>query len=163
MKAYLDNNIVSAIAKDDTPAETDALSRLLTAYEAGKVDLVTSEVTHTEIKKYDVSMRPRVEWIFRLLHKVPMVQWDKLLGMHSHGDQHTWITSPIVQTDPLYGKLHDLGVETTDAQHLFVAAKNACDVFLTCDGGVLARRDAIKKLCGVTVQKPSEFVAAQGW
>ena len=42
------------------------------------------------------------------------------------------------------------------------SAKNACEVFLTCDKGVLARRDAIKTLCGVAVQKPSEFVAGRG-
>jgi hypothetical protein len=29
MKIYLDNNIVSAIAKDDEPAESDPLDRLL--------------------------------------------------------------------------------------------------------------------------------------
>jgi hypothetical protein len=45
MKAYLDNNVVSAIAKDDTKTESDALDRLLTAYQEGQVDLVTSEVT----------------------------------------------------------------------------------------------------------------------
>jgi hypothetical protein len=163
VKAYLDNNIVSAIAKDDTKAETDALNRLLAAYDDSKVELVTSELTHTEIKKYDVSVRPRLEWTFRLLEKVPMAQWDKLLGMNSYGDRHGWISSPMVQTDPLYSQLHDLVVKTVDAQHIFVAAKRGCAVFLTNDGGILARRDAIEKLCGVTAQKPSDFVAAQGW
>jgi hypothetical protein len=119
-------------------------------------------VTHNEIKTYQGARQP-YERTFRLLKKVPLVRWDELLGMHSHGDRYTWITSPIVQTDPLYGKLHALGVRTTDAQHLFVAAKNGCEVFLTCDKGVLARRDTIKTSCGVTVQKPSEFVAEQGW
>ena len=42
MKAYLDNNVVSAIAKDDTPTESEALDRLLAARDAGKVELVTS-------------------------------------------------------------------------------------------------------------------------
>jgi hypothetical protein len=35
MKVYLDNNIVSAIAKDDEPAESDALDRLLIAWRKG--------------------------------------------------------------------------------------------------------------------------------
>jgi hypothetical protein len=48
--AYLDNNIVSAIAKDDEPTESDALDRLLEANDEGKVHLVTSKLTLMEIK-----------------------------------------------------------------------------------------------------------------
>jgi hypothetical protein len=44
MKAYLDNDIVSAIARDDNAPESDAITRLLTVYEEGKIELVTSEV-----------------------------------------------------------------------------------------------------------------------
>ena len=163
MKAYLDNNIVSAIAKDDTPAETDALNRLLAAYDDGKVHLVTSEVTHTEIKKYDVSMRPRVEWVFRLFKKVPIVRWDELAGINAQIDEHTVINAPIIQNDPIYDGLLALGLDTVDAQHVFVAAKNACADFLTCDKGILTRGATIAKLCGVTVQKPSDLVVTQGW
>lgn len=57
MKAYLDNNVVCAIAKDDTPAESDALDRLLVAYEEAKVGLVTSELTLEEIKAYRRGVR----------------------------------------------------------------------------------------------------------
>ena len=52
MKTYLDNNVVSAIAKDDTASESEALDRLVRAYEQGKVELVTSEVTLGEIKRF---------------------------------------------------------------------------------------------------------------
>jgi hypothetical protein len=37
--AYLDNDVVSAIAKDDRADESDALDRLLAARDDGKVDL----------------------------------------------------------------------------------------------------------------------------
>jgi hypothetical protein len=50
VKACLDNNVVCAIAKDDTPAH--ALGRLLVAYDKRKVGLVTSELTIEEIKRY---------------------------------------------------------------------------------------------------------------
>jgi hypothetical protein len=164
MKAYLDNNIVTSIAKDDNPAESGALDRLLAAYDESKVELVTSEVTHKEIKDYSGPMRPPVERTFRLLAKVPMVRWDELIGMHSYGDRYTWITNPMIQNDPMYDKLLALGVGTVDAQHVFVAAKNACVAFLTCDSGILARKSDIAALCGgVVVQKPSVFVASQGW
>ena len=41
MEAYLDNNVVSAIAKDDTPTESDALDRLLSARDVGVISLRT--------------------------------------------------------------------------------------------------------------------------
>jgi predicted nucleic acid-binding protein len=164
MMVYLDNNIVSSIARNDAPAESNALDQLLAAYDAGKVALVTSEVTHEEIKRYSGPMRPPVERTFRLLKKVPMVRWDELIGIQSIGDRYTMINNPMIQNDPIYDKLLALGVETVDAQHLFVAAKNGCTAFLTCDNGILARKSDITSLCGgLVVQKPSDFVASQGW
>lgn len=158
MKAYLDNNVVCAIAKDDTPKESDALDRLLAAYERGKVDLVTSDVTLDEIKKHEGPNRVRTEQTFRRLKNVPVVAWDKLLGMHSYGDAHTWISSPLVQREDLYTSLLSLGLEVVDAQHVFVAAKQDCNVFLTCDRGVLGRARGIRQLCGLGVLKPSAFM-----
>ena len=163
MKAYLDNNVVSAIAKDDTAAESNALDRLLAARDDGKVELVTSELTLDEIKRYSGPARKQVERTFRLLEKVPIVRWDELMGIHSHGDSRTWINSPLIQNHPLYDSLLRLGVKTIDAQHVFVSAKQACAVFLTCDGGVLARADGIQELCGVAVQRPSVLVNDEGW
>ena len=163
MKAYLDNNVVSAIAKDDTPTESAALDRLLEAREAGKVELVTSELTLDEIKRYSGPARRPVERIFRLLEKVPVVRWDELVGIHSYGDSWTWINSPVIQNNPLYDSLLQIGVESIDAQHVFVSAKQACAVFLTCDGGMLARADGIQELCGVAVQRPSVLVNNEGW
>ena len=63
--------------------------------------------------------------------------------------------------NPLYDLLLRLGLHDIDAQHIYVSAKHSCDVFLTCDGGVIARANSIQKLCGVTVQKPSFFVALE--
>src|SRR5262249_16354302 len=125
--AYLDNNIVSAIAKDDEPAESDALDRLLEAKDEGKVCLVTSELTLREIKGYQGRMRPQLVRTFRLLEKVEIVRWDKLVGMHSYGDHRTWITTPLIDNEPDYSALLALGLKTVDAQHVFVAAKQACD------------------------------------
>jgi hypothetical protein len=73
------------------------------------------------------------------------------------------INTPMIQNDPIYDKLLALGVKTVDAQHVFVAAKNACAAFLTCDNGILTRGTNIETLCGVAVQKPSDFVTGQGW
>ena len=48
MKVYLDNDVVSAIAKDDNAAESAALDPFLAAYRDAKVNLVTSTVTFKE-------------------------------------------------------------------------------------------------------------------
>ena len=160
---YLDNNIVSAIAKNDERAESDALDRLLEAKDDRKVRLVTSELTLREIKGYQGRMRPQLVRTFRLLEKVEIVRWDKLVGMHSYGDHRTWITTPLIDNEPDYSALLALGLKTVDAQHVFVAAKQACDAFLTCDGGILHRAGDIEKQFGVLVQEPSVFVASQGW
>jgi hypothetical protein len=142
MKAYLDNNIVGAIAKDDHPAESDPLDRLLKAKDEGKVDLVTSELTLAEIKRYQ----------------------DTLLGMHSYGDERTWITTPFIENHPEYGALLALGLDVIDAQHVYVAGKQVCDTFLTCDGDILRRAVGIKNIFpSLAVQKPSQLVVNRGW
>jgi hypothetical protein len=164
MKVYLDNNIVCAIAKDDYPAESSALDRLLKVMEKGKVDLVTSELTLQEIQRYQGPERAPWERTFRLLEKVKVVRWDELVGMHSYGDARTWITTPLIENYPEYGGLLKLELEDTDAQHVYIAGKQACDTFLTCDKGILRRAADIKNIFPpLTVQKPSQLVASQGW
>src|ERR1041385_7619248 len=118
MNAYLDNNVVSSIARDDTASESDALDALMAAYDAGKVDLVTSELTLEEIKKYSSPRRKPVERTFRLLEKVPVVGWDELLGIHSYGDQYTWISSPMIQNDSLYDRSEEHTPELQSRLHL---------------------------------------------
>jgi len=125
--------------------------------------LVTSQITHEEIKRYQGAKRPLVERTFRLLKKVPIVRWDELMGINSQVDKYTMINTPMIQNDPMYDKLLKLGVKTVDAKHVYVAAKNACPTLLTCDRGVLALGPKIATLCRVTVQKPSRFVAERGW
>ncbi len=163
MSIYLDNNVVSAMARDDMPSESEALNRLLAAYSEGRVALVTSEITLREINGYQGLMRPQLEQMFEMLKKVPAVSWDDLVGINVQSDKYTMINSPMIHNDPLYQALLDKGVKTIDAQHVFVAANNTCPAFLTCDGGILSRSTAIEKLCGVVVQRPSAFVASQRW
>jgi hypothetical protein len=144
MKVYLDNDVVSAITKEDNPAESDALDRLLAAYGGGMVDLVTSTVTHKEIESHQGSQRPAIKRIFRLLKEVPNA------------------CIPMIRHDPLYDDLLKRGLEDVDAWHVFVAAKNGCQVFLTCDRLIHHYDAAIRNICGLVVQKPSDFVASQG-
>jgi len=162
MSVYLDNNVVSAIALNDTPQESAALVKLVKAYDDGRVRLVTSELTLDEINAFQGSTQPLVQ-TFESLKSVPIVRWDELMGINHQIGPNTMINSPMIQNDPLYQALLKQGLKIVDAQHVFVAAKNECSTFLTCDKGILSRSFAIGKLCPVTVQKPSAFVAIQGW
>jgi len=162
VKLYLDNNVVSAIAKNDTPSETDALERLLEAWNGKKVDLVTSELTLKEIQAYQHELKRRlVEQTYQSLTKVPVVRWDELAGIRSYGNQHTWINTPDIKNDRDYSALLALSLDPADAQHIFVAVKNGCDIFLTCDRPVLHRAPAIGQQFHLQVQKPSEFVSSR--
>ena len=117
-----------------------------------------------EISAHQNELKRRlVERTYRRLAKAQIVRWYELAGMHSYGDQHTWISTPIIQNDPAYEALLALGLEVVDAQHVFVAVKQNCNVVLTCDRGIRDRAAAIKDRFELIVQKPSEFVASQGW
>jgi hypothetical protein len=163
VKVYLDNNIVSAIARGDIPTESDALDRLLKAWAKRKVDLVTSELTHAEIKGAPFAVtRTAIEKIYRLLEKVEIARFDELVGINVQINQHTLINTPRIDNDPDYSALLKL-LKPADAQHVFVAAKKACKVFLTCDRGILYHARDIQKRFGLIVQRPSVFVASQAW
>jgi hypothetical protein len=164
MKAYLDNNIVSAIAKDDIAAESAAIDTVLAAFDDGRLELVTSDVTRREIDNYNrASSRRGVERIFHLLAKVPYVESSTVVGFHSSGDARTSISYPLMEDDPTVTDLRRLGVEPTDAHHLMLASKAGCDIFLTCDGGILHRSRDVKTACGTEAMKPSALCLRQGW
>ena len=165
MKVYLDTNVVSAIARDDTPSESDALDRLMAAYEQNRVSLVTSAVTLNEIARLlEAGHREPIERIFRLFENVPVVSWgDELLRIDVYEAPYTFANIPVIQKNPLFASLLELGLEVADAQHLLVAATQDCTLFLTCDGGVLHRAGGIRERCGLAVQRPSDLVASEGW
>jgi hypothetical protein len=165
MNAYLDNNIVSAILKDDIAAESAAIDQLLELHDQGSVSLVTSELTLAEIQNAPQPYIARLRRAYHLLSKIPVVSWSKLAHMQRSGrpggSQVIW---PVFENEPLFSQFLSAGLAEVDAQHLFVAAKQSCAVFITCDNppktSVLARAQAIQSLCGMAVQRPSEFIAS---
>jgi hypothetical protein len=167
MNAYLDNNVVSAILKDDIASESAAIDRLLEMHHQGVVSLVTSEITLAEMTNAPEPYVPRLRRAYHLLKNIPVVSWNKLSHMQRTGrpggSQVIW---PVFENEPLFSQLLSTGLTNVDAQHLFVAAKQSCQAFITCDNSpktsVLARAREIYSLCGVTVQRPSEFIAAHG-
>jgi hypothetical protein len=143
--------------------KTNAVSQRLASIPGIGPIIATAIATTVADAKVFRSGREFAAWLGLGATKVPMVRWDQLAGMHSYGDRRTWISTPIINNDPNYSTLLALGLDIVDAQHLFVAIKNACEVFLTCDRPIGRRAPAIARKFGLLVQKPSEFVASQGW
>ena len=125
--------------------------------------MVTSEVMLWEISAHQDELKRRlVERTYRRLAKAQIVRWYELAGMHSYGDQHTWISTPIFQNEPTkhYWRLvWRLSMPSTCLSR----SNKIANVVLTCDRGIRDRAVAIKDRFELIVQKPSEFVASQGW
>ena len=163
---YFDNTIISAIAKRDTPAETEAIVQVLRADDAGRLRLWTSEVTREEIAKYEGEAKPTVEAIYLLMKKANYVKRQELLGMNVFIDKYTCINSPRIEDEPLWKELiKDLGLDHLDAHHLMIALRAGCQVFLTNDGDFLdnsQRKRTIEARYAIRLRRPSEFVAEEG-
>jgi predicted nucleic acid-binding protein len=133
MKIYLDNNIVSAIAKDDHPDQSIALDKLLEEAESAKVEIVTSQITRKEIENYRGQHRKVIDRIYRMIGKVTFVEDHTVVGAHSHWDRFGGESFPFVEDDPISSFLRKIRLDRTDSHHLMLAIRANCDVFLTCD------------------------------
>ena len=133
MKVYLDNTVVSAIARDDMPKESVAIGKILTAYDAGSLELWTSKFTAEEIGNAPVDKSKPIKNVYLLLEKVPHVERQVLRGFNMNWDLYTSISSPMIEEDPVWVKLKKTGLDGNDAYHAMLAIKANCDVFLTTD------------------------------
>ena len=158
MKIYLDNAVVSAIGRDDTPVESSSILKLLKLHDAGHVELWTSEVAGREIEKYKSDQKRFVEPVYLLLKKVQYVEKQKLLGMNVYIDQYTCINSPLIEDDPIWSRLRRIGLDETDAHHLMLAIKAECAVFLTIDKDFMGRKLQIETEFKIRVLRPSELI-----
>jgi len=161
---YFDMSIISAIAKRDTPDETEAILRVLRAGNAGRLSLCTSEVSKEEMEKYYGEFRPTVEAIYLLMKKANYVNRQELNGMNVQIDKYTCINSPMIEDNPLWLDLLRLGLKALDAHQLTVAIRNACHVFLTSDRDFLIkeRKATIETRYGIRLRRPSELVNEEG-
>lgn len=157
VKIYLDNDVVSAIAKGDKPDQALAICNLLLAAEADLVELCTSDVHHYEIERYAQSTtKADVRNVFERLGRVPFLKavkfnWGRVGSL-------TWEDPPKITVHPRWERLRSIGVKETDAHHLLVAIEASCDIFVTCDKGILHRAEEIKRDHNIRVARPSEVV-----
>ncbi len=164
MKIYLDTNIVSALAKGDTPRESAALQDVLRMYQDRTVELATSELTLQEIGKYRGLGLATMETIYTHLERVPFVERYAIRGFHSQSDQlGGFVSYPLLEDDADWQQLRGIGLDETDAHHVMLAVRNECDVFLTCDERSIIRyRSAVELAFPIEVSKPSEWIAVHG-
>lgn len=162
LKLYLDNDVFSAmLAKNEpdmTEVENTAIIRIRSMAARAELMLVASEVHRREIDKVPGRHRAPYQSALAAVPRVEFVEDHTLLGFNTVGDYRGgFITHPLIEDDPIARALWDLGVKRPDAHHLMIAIRNRCDVFLTCDGGILARRDTIQPKFPIRIAKPSEF------
>ena len=157
---YADNDVVSGFGKRDfPPPEMKALEVVEDLHSSGRLNLRTSLLALREIEDYqDDQRRGAVEAVYRRLEKIPFVEDHKLLGFHSQWDSQGGITYPLLEDDPISLALRGMGIKRTDAHHVMLAIRSGCDVFLTCDGGVLEHRAEIENRFSIRPMRPSDLV-----
>jgi len=160
LKGYLDTCIVSGLAKSDlSPVDREALLRILEARVAGKVELLTSEVTRAEIAKIPKPHRTPHTAIYSLLAGLPLAATHRsviprfaFLGARF---------PPGWRADPLFTELNRLLPDPGDAEHVFQAAKNNVTYLITVDRrSLLSRSSAVAQLCSVKLVTPAQFEQA---
>ena len=149
MKVYLDTSIISRLT-DLNLSEDAALAYQLLA-ENQAVHLVTSSKTKQEFDKASNVVRNRALMVlYTLFSKIPhrIGEVSGCYGSAPYGRTRYgggWV-------DPILQGLRGI-FEPDDAQHIFLAAKDECDYFLTLDkktilSRVRANQPKIASLCG---------------
>lgn len=155
---YLDNSVVSARGKREAAADLVAVEAIYQLHEKGRLRLVTSEMTHREINKLNGSNRASVEAVYEHLAKVPFIEASILVGIKSWWGKYGGWNSPIFDEEPLLRAIMALGLGQSDSQHVMIAARNKCDIFLTFDRKTILRFSAeLEKLLPMRFRSPTEY------
>jgi predicted nucleic acid-binding protein len=164
LSGYLDTNLIIGLVEEDLGAELPALRELLRRRKAGEITLCTSHVASEELARGSQQASGRNEDIYLLLDDVPVVDEQfrapGVLGTVAFGGGYLGGGGgPIVQDAALAQLLKILPGED-DARHVFQAAKNGVDYFVTCDVRTLLKHAAaVQSAVGIAVRLPSQVVA----
>ncbi len=162
IRIYLDNDIASSISRRDLEVmELAAVDQLLDANRHSHVSVEVSRQSWREMErapaKYHEGLKSGIKGLSVLRDD------HTVLGSHTNVDQFGGcVCNPIVTdivNDQLFADLCAAGLKCDDAKQLMYAAHNGCQFFITCDGGILARRNKIEVLwAAIQVCRPSECV-----
>jgi len=161
---YLDTCIISGIAEMDLPDnDIDALINIFEQSKKGKIKIATSLISKEEIGKIPIKYRKKHELIYYLLTDLtyfnylkPIMNYGSTIigcgvgvGFSSHLKR---------KVDPILNKLKLLLPDKNDALHIFQAAKNKIQYFLTVDRKTILRfENQIEEICKIKVIRPQEF------
>jgi hypothetical protein len=157
---YLDNCIVPSgvVRKQLPPQEAAALRELETRRTAGEIALYTSHVTKEEIAKTPAEHRQPLIDLYDMYENVPAMEEEFRMPRRLGSLRSGLTDGPIVQDEAL-GLLLSVLPDELDARHIFQAAKNGLDYFITRDEETILKYAAeIRSAVGVQPLLPTELL-----
>jgi hypothetical protein len=157
---YLDNCIVPSgvVRKQLPPQEAAALRELERRRTAGEIALYTSHVTKEEITKTPAEHRQPLDDLYDMYENVPAMEEGFRMPRGLGSLRSGFTSGPIVQDEAL-GRLLSLLPDEMDARHIFQAAKNGLDYFITRDEETILKYEAeIRSAVGIQALLPTELL-----
>jgi len=156
---YLDNDVFSAIAKADMPhAVMNAISTIVDLHIDKTIKLTTSKVTLREFTNYNGPHKAAMKLIYDQLQKVDFIEDHEVKGFNWQWDRTGGVANPEVADHPVAAELRSILAARIDAHHLMIAIEEQCEVFLTCDCGILHNANEIQAKFGIKVLKPQDYI-----
>jgi predicted nucleic acid-binding protein len=176
-RAYLDTNLIIGLAENDLArTEMTAMEELLQRHKGRETRLCTSHVAKEELSRRRPAVNGRLrrliyrlarrspgngrvqKLIYDLLDDIPAVD-EQFLAPPMLGSAALGSAGPIVK-DELLGKLSQLLPGEDDARHIFQAARNGIDYFVTCDRRTILKHAAkVESVVPIKLRSPSQLVA----
>jgi len=158
---YLDTSLIIGLAKFDLPkAENLALLDLVIRHGRGELMLCTSHVAKEELSRHALGETRGEDLIYKLVADVPAV--DEQFRMPStlrNASTSGIISGPIVK-DELLERLVRILPGEDDARHIFQAARNGNDYFITYDSKTILRHtEAVEAVVPIKLRSPTQLVA----
>jgi predicted nucleic acid-binding protein len=157
-RGYLDTNLIIGLAEGDlAPKEMSALEHLLQRHKSRGIRLCTSHVAIEELARRESGPERLQHVIYMLLEDVPAID-EQFQAAPMFGSMVLGVGAPIV-IDEMLGKLNRI-LSEDDARHIFHAARNGIDYFVTCDSDtILKRARKVEPVAGIRLRSPSQLVA----
>jgi len=159
MKGYLDNDVVSAIRRQDqATVENAAIREIQNRSRAGNILVRVSKIherTQHGCPRPTSGSRKRSSPTGRG-RRSSRTSGSTASTSQSHGSM---IVSPRHEEEPIARRLRQIGLDRDDAHHVMLAIHDDCDVFVTCDYATILRyRAAVEGAFPIRLMRPSEFV-----
>jgi predicted nucleic acid-binding protein len=137
---------------------------LLQAHSEGVLELVTSSVTLEELEKHESEEKrePLLD-IYRLLRKITFVAEDDLLWQTIGRPGQSRVYGPLPVKAADLERLKTILPDADDARHLFQAARNGIDYFVTGDQDTILKHwEEVEIAVSIRVCSPSDLVYELG-